>query len=289
MRKLTRLWQAFENIPGLLATSAHWRQYAGQDFPVIQPFLRPTDMMGAALPCLDCRVPGCSREIIDCGGGEIVAVCRHPWDRRSDIRIEAADAVLHTVDMAALSKAIAPKLGFRSQTPVLRDHGAWGIGLLSAGYGIDQQVVLMAHSEQVRFRQSLNRLVNELRENFIVLSPTTRRKDLEVHETLSRHHVRFHALEEHLGADEAGQLAAVHPLSADGGAEIPVTPVPERDARIKAFLARHAMTIKEMVVALSLDYRDFKRWRKGELPDSSSKSKKIEAYLHAGPGAPAKR
>jgi len=63
-----------------------------------------------------------------------------------------------------------------------------------------------------------------------------------------------------------------------------VTPVPLRAETVKLFLAKHKLTIKEVVAALGLDYRDFKRWRKGELEDTSSKSRRIEAYLQSGPG-----
>jgi hypothetical protein len=78
MKKLSRLWRAFECAPGLAAIPAQWQQYCGPDYPVVQPFLKPTDMVGAAYPCPDCRARNCARDI-DYGNGEIVAVCRNPW------------------------------------------------------------------------------------------------------------------------------------------------------------------------------------------------------------------
>ena len=74
MKKLTRLWRTLERTPGLAATPAYWQQHCGPDYPVIQPFLKPTDMLGAAYPCPDCLATGCTRDIVDYGQGEILAV-----------------------------------------------------------------------------------------------------------------------------------------------------------------------------------------------------------------------
>ena len=132
---------------------------------------------------------------------------------------------------------------------------------------------------------ALRQLLVESEEPFILLCPTAFRKDPGVHEMLVRRCVRFHALEDHLGVDEAGTFTAFRPLVSDHGAEAPVTPVSERAQRVRAFAARHGLTIKEMLVVTRLDYRDFKRWRKGDLDNASSKSKRIEAYLATAPSA----
>jgi hypothetical protein len=270
MRKLTRLWQALERIPALVAIPACWEHHCGPDYPVIRSFIRVTEMAGASYPCADCV-----REIIDYGDGEIVAVCRDKWKQCEDIPLKAADTVLHAVDVPAFSKAIARPLGFRWHNPATRGHAAWSIGLAPDGFGNDRQVILMVHSDQERFRASLHQLLAGVEEPFILLCPTAARKDPGIHEMLVRRRVRFHALEDHLGANAEGLLITIRSLS-DGVAAVPVTPVAERAAKVKAFAGKHALTIKEILVALGLDYRDFKRWRKGDLDDSSSKSKRIE-------------
>ncbi len=287
MRKLTRFWRAFERIPGLAAIPAYWEHYCGPDYPLIRPFLRATELAGATYPCTKPCIQGCCREIVDYGDGEIAAVCRHPWYRHPDVPLTLADTLLQRLDIPALTKAIARPLGFRWQSPVEQGHGAWGIGLIGNGYGIEHPVILLVHSEQDRFRSVLHQLLSESLGRFVLLAPTARHKDLHVHETLTRHEIRFHSLEEHIGADDGGQFVAIQPLvrwDSSAPDAVPVTPVAERAAKVKAFLAKHALTIKEMLVILGLDYRDFKRWRKGELPDTSLKSKKIESLLHFGPG-----
>ncbi len=69
MKKLNRLWRASESAPGLAAIPAQWQHYCGADYQVVKPFLKPTEMVGAAYPCRDCSASGCARDIVDSGNG----------------------------------------------------------------------------------------------------------------------------------------------------------------------------------------------------------------------------
>lgn len=286
MRKLTRLWWAFERIPGLAAIPAHWRHHCGLEFPLIQPFLKATEIAGATYPCGDCQMKGCAREIRDYGDGEIAAVCQNEWDPQPEIPLTIGDTIVHDLDVAAFSQAVARPLGIRWRQPVVRGHGAWAMGLSSGGYGIERPVVLMVHSEQERFRVSLDRLLADSLEKFILLSPTARHKDFGIHETLERRGIPFATLDTCLGVDANGRFIAAlpgaFPFSSAEELTLP-TPKAERPDKVAGFLAAYGVTIKDILTSISLDRRDFNRWRKGDLPDSSSKSKKIEAYLRSGP------
>ena len=79
-------------------------------------------------------------------------------------------------------------------------------------------------------------------------------------------------------------FTAIRPLVSHSGVDVPLTPVSERAKGVQSFAATHGLTIKEMLVATGVDYRDFKRWRKGDLDDASSKSRRIEVYLATAPG-----
>jgi hypothetical protein len=286
MRKLTQLWPALERITGLLTIPAYWEHFCGPDIAVIRPFLRATEMTGGAYLCggrLD--RPVCLREIVDYGSGEIVAVCRDQWKRCQDLPLSRRETILHSLDVSAVAQAIARPLGFRWHPPVVKGHNTWSIGLAADGFGTDRQVILMAHSEPEHFRMALHGLLAGIEEPFILLCPTSSHKDPGVHETLARRRVRFHALEDHLGVDEAGIFSAIRPLVSDSGVDVPLTPVGERAKRVQSFAAKHGLTIKEMLVATGVDYRDFKRWRKGDLDNASSKSRRIEAYLATAPAA----
>jgi hypothetical protein len=113
-----------------------------------------------------------------------------------------------------------------------------------------------------------------------------RHKDLEVHDLLERRGIAFAALEDCLSIDAAGSFVAARaglfPFHGPGDLR-PPTQVGERATKVQKFLQTHGLTIKDILNALNLDRRDFNRWRKGDLPDSSTKSKKIEGYLHQGP------
>ena len=77
MRKLTRLWLAFDQLPGMAAIPAYWRHLCGADYAVIEPFLQSTDISGATYPCVGCASRDCVRDIVDYGDGEILAVCKN--------------------------------------------------------------------------------------------------------------------------------------------------------------------------------------------------------------------
>jgi hypothetical protein len=283
MRKLTRLWPALERIPGLLTIPAFWEHFCGPDIAVIRPFLRATEMTGGGYPCggrLD--RPVCFREIVDYGSGEIVAVCRDQWKRCQDLPLSRRETIMHSLDVSALARAIARPLGFRWHPPVVQGHNTWSIGLAADGFGTDRQVILMAHSEQEQFRMALHELLVGIEEPFILLCPTASRKDLGVHETLARRRVRFQALEDHLGVDEAGAFNAIRAPGPDAGAELVVTPVAERMRVVKEFTVRSRCKVADIQKAAGVDESDFYKWRSGKLPDDYAASVRIEVVLRQG-------
>jgi hypothetical protein len=285
MKKLSRLWRAFESAPSLAAIPAQWQQYCGPEYSVIQPFLSLTDMVGAAYPCRDCPATGCARDIVDCGDGQVLAVCRNSWYRRPDIPLAAGDRLLRQLNLSAFTQAVSRPLGIRWQPLVARGHGAWGFGLSANEYGIERAVVLLVHTEQERFRCALNRLLADSSERFVLLSPTDRHKNLEVHEVLLRHEIPMHTLEECLGINEQGRFAALHagasPLAA---AEAPMepTPVAERPRVVKEFTGRHKRKVKDIQVAAGVDEADYYKWLHGKIPDHYSTSVALERVLRDG-------
>jgi len=72
VKKLTRLWQTLERVPGFLAIPAFWEAESGEEFDLISPFLRPTDTLRTTHPCPLSSGADCPRKIIDHGAGEIV-------------------------------------------------------------------------------------------------------------------------------------------------------------------------------------------------------------------------
>jgi hypothetical protein len=284
MRRLTRLWRAFESAPGLAAIRAQWQHDCGPDYPVLRPFLKPTQMIGASYPCPDCAIAGCTRDI-DYGDDGVAAVCRNGWYRRPDIPLTTADTVLHQVDLAAFSQAAARVLGIRWQTPATLGPGAWGIGLSANEYGIERAVVLLVHTEQERFRCALSRLLADSGERFMLLSPTDRHKNLEIHEMLLRRKVPLHTLEASLGLDEQGRFIALRsgtfPLAA-AEPQIKPTPLADRPQVVKDFTAQHKCKVKDIQVAAGADEADYYKWLHGKIPDHYSTCTAIERVLRIG-------
>ncbi len=282
MRKLTRLWPALERIPGLKTIPAYWEHLCGPDFAVIRPFLRATELSAYGYPCGGCLdQPICAREIIDYGEGEIVAICRDQWKRCPDLPLRVPETLVHSLDLAAFSEAIARPLGFRRHTPVDRGHNTWIIGLAPAGFGIDHPVILMAHSDQERFRTALHRLLADIEEPFILLCPTASQKDPGIHELLARRRVGFHALEDHLGVDDGGGFAVARPLILTSG-DLPITPLADRIRAIKDFTVTHRCKVADIQKAAGVDESDFYKWRSGKLPDDYAACVRIEAVLRNG-------
>ena len=59
----------------------------------------------------------------------------------------------------------------------------------------------------------------------------------------------------------------------------PRKPITGREARLKEFTAVHKTTITAVYKSARVAKRDMARWRKGELPDSSTKAERIESVL----------
>src|SRR5690242_9742409 len=129
MRKLTQLWQAIEKIPGLSDIPAGWEVHCGDEFPLLRPHLRSTDVLGYRHPCPNPRDADCPRSIVDCGDGSFAAICRHPHGLCDNKVLAASDALVHQLDISSFFKPVVQTLGLRWQQPVLRFPGVWAIGV----------------------------------------------------------------------------------------------------------------------------------------------------------------
>ncbi len=280
MRKLSRLWQTLEQIPGLVAVPAFWREYCGPDFPVIEPYLRPTDDIGATYPCPYPTGGYCPRKIIDCGDGEYVAICRDPHKICQDIPLTPKEVLLHKLDLAGFTKMIAAPLGIRWHPPEkLGDH-TWAIGLSDRRSSRNQAVYFIALPDRFRFAAAISRLLLDVSGPFVVVSPTSGHRTAEVQRRLQTRGISFVALEDQLLLDGGGKLIAVDPLESLD--QIRRTPVAERPQIVKAFCLTHRCKVRHIYEAAGVDESDFYKWRSGRLPDHYDASIRIEKILREG-------
>jgi len=286
MKKLSRLWRAFERAPGLAAIPAQWQQYCGSDYAVIQPFLKPTDMVAAAYPCHDCRVTGCTRDIIDCGDGQFLAVCRNSWHRRPEISMATGDRLLHQVNLSGFTRALAPPLGIRWQNPAVRADGTWAVGIACRRDMRGRPVFLVVLPAAARFRAAIERLLFDVPGPFVIVAPTNNHRTVEVQEHLQRRGLGFVALEDAVGLSDDRQFVALDP---DGSPDQPLpTPVEDRPRTVREFTVRHKCKVKDIQVAASADEADYYKWLHGKIPDHYSTCIAIERVLRSGAPKPGK-
>jgi hypothetical protein len=208
VRKLTHLWQALERIPGLKTTTPYWELHCGPDYEVIRPFLQSTDFSGGTYPCGATERDGCCREILECGGDKIVAICREEWDPCDEVALCGDDRVLYELDLQSFMSAIAAALGVRSQSSEHDPQGPWVMGLLSDGTESDRTVFLIVETNRPRFLDSVLRVLVNSEGRKVTLAPTNRFKDAEIQKLLGQHQLPLYPLEQLILARGDGTLGS---------------------------------------------------------------------------------
>lgn len=286
MRKLNQLWQALERSPGLIAAPAFWREWCADEFPVVEPFLRPTDAPASTYPCPHPTGSECPRSIVDSGDGQYLAVCRDPWKICGDVAVAARNALLHRIDIASLTKAVAVPLGIRSHPPEERRPCAWAFGVSGTRSRLQLPSFLICSHSQTSFRTALRDLLLASSSALIVVAPTRNYLTADLQEQLTARRCEFISLEESIGVDERGQFVAFEPTIAS---EILPTPVEQRQRVVNDFKERHAYTVDVICQDAQVDRSDFYKWLRGELADHLGKSKRIEDLLRSDPALRTRR
>jgi hypothetical protein len=280
MRKLSRLWQALERIPGLSTLPAYWEHHCGPDYPVIRPYLRITEISGSTYPCPTMRGGDCPRKIIDYGDGEIVAICRDPWVNCGDVPLTCVDTLLHELDIGRFTKDLAAPLGVRWQVPEPRGHGVWGIGLSNRRPSRYQPVFLAAVAFSEQLRAAVRDLLLDVPGPFVLAAPTNGHRDVRIQGQLQARGISFLSLEEQILLTGDGKFAGIDPLEITDQA--PVTPSKDRQRVIDVFRVKYDCTVQAIADEAEVHIRDLYKWIAAQLKDSSKKSKRIEAVLRRG-------
>lgn len=276
MRALTQLWRALESIPGLLEVSVWWEHLCGDDFPVIRPYLLPTDVFGHRYPCPRYPRDGeCPRRIVDYGDGEFAAICQHSHQFCERIPLTPKEALIHTLDVAKLTATLAPVLKIRPQK--LREFSRLreiGVSIAPATRNSPAFLAIVTSTDQLQ--RSLHELLLSHPTPFLLLAPTSRFLTADHLRLLDRHKSLFVSLEETVGVDDGGRFV---PLQAVGEEDAPPTPVADRQAAVNAYHERHGAADADIYRAARVHKSDFYKWLAGKLSDKSSKSKRIEEVL----------
>jgi hypothetical protein len=280
MQKLNQLWQALERCPGLIAALAFWQEWCGLEFPVVEAFLRPTDELASTYPCPHPTGSECPRSIVDLGDGEYVAVCRDPWKICGDVAVPPKDALLHRIDIAVLTKAVAAPLGIRSHAPEERRPCAWAFGILATRSRLQLPAFLVCAHSQASFSTTIRDLLLASSSALIVVAPTRNYQTVDLQEQLTSRQCEFISLEDSIGVDERGQFAALERAAAS---KFLPTPVEKRQRVVNDFKEKHAYTVDVICQDAQVHRSDFYKWLRGDLADHLGKSKRIEDFLRSDP------
>jgi hypothetical protein len=280
MRKLTRLWQALEQIPGLCDISANWEHHCGDDYPLIQPHLRPTDDFGTVYPCPHPRDAHCPRRIVDYEDGTFAALCRHPHKLCEQVPLTTRQALLYTLDLTSLLKPIAQTLGLRWQKPALRFAGVWAIGVSARTNTRNQTTFLQVQGRQSAFLEGVRQLLIEIAGPFLLIAPTEQFGDATVQEMIHGRGIGFVSLQDQILVDDAGRFHALDPVSSAD--EHPITPKEDRERVLNVFCHKHDCPKTKVAEEAEVDPADLYKWVRDKLPKRSKKSARIEGVLRRG-------
>ena len=280
MRRLTRLWQGIESVPGLAAIPAYWEHFCGAEFPLIRPHLRPTDNIGAIYPCPHPRDHDCPRGIVQYGDGTLAAVCRHPHRLCDDVPLAPRDALVFTLDIGSLVRPMAAALCIRIQNLEVKGHCVWALGLSTSRATRNQPVFLLVCARHDAFRLALRELALSCPTPFVAIAPTSNHLTVELRENLARRQSDFISLEERVGISEDGRFVTLEITDAD---EIAPTPVEQRHVVVEKYKSDFNCTDQVIFENAGVHKADFYKWIKGTLGDKSSKSKRIEESLRTDP------
>lgn len=162
MRKLSKLWQALECVPGLEALPAEWQRLCGEDFPIIKTHLKPTEVLGASYPCPHPTDSDCPRRLKQYPDGSFWALCRHPHGLCSDLEVPRSEALVHEMDVPGLARQLAEPLRIELQPITLAAAGTWGLGVSTSRSHQGKLVFLLLYSRSVDLAHAVRYLTTTL-------------------------------------------------------------------------------------------------------------------------------
>jgi hypothetical protein len=110
MQKIENFWSAIEKMPALKGIKAHWQEYAGLDYPLMEMILRPTAQQSFAYPChmpKECYYP---RMVIK-EEASLYAICSNYPRRCEKVSLQNEDVIVYECDYPKLSRIIADAIG----------------------------------------------------------------------------------------------------------------------------------------------------------------------------------
>jgi hypothetical protein len=200
-------WQSLEEIRGLSAVTAEWRQHTGTSFDAFKAgFLQKAGRDAKSYPCP--HKPGCSHEVRPRGLG-FVGICKDDDGTGcDDIPLTAEDVAVWAFSSSRLGRAIA--WAFECQPIELRLLVPFTIQV--ASYSSPAiSVLLTLPQNRDEFQQAINALAAESGQPFILFGATNRFVDSRCKELLERRKAEYFDLASHVDLQADGKLVARKP------------------------------------------------------------------------------
>ena len=227
-------WCSLEEVRGLAAVAAEWRQHTGADFEAFKAgFLQKAGRNARSVPCP--HKAGCTHEVRPRGRG-FVGVCKNDDGTGcDDILLAQEEVEVWEVSLARLGRAIAQALKCDAKDAKLGLDRTRQIASLGDA---PLPIVLTVQHDEEGFGDVVAQLVARLPKGFILLAPKSRFCTAPATELLSRVNAGFLSLEAHVTLLASGKLHA--PKS---GGELFAAYLPEKKEAVKESEATRVFAI----------------------------------------------
>ncbi len=197
-------WRSLEEVCGLAAVAAEWRQHAGPDFEAFKAgFLQKAGRIARSFPCP--HKAGCTHEVHPRGAGFVGVSKDDDGTGCDDILLTKEDIEVWEVNLARLGRAIAQALKCDAEDAKLGLERTRQIASLGDA---PLPILLTVQHDGDGFGEVAAQLVARFPNSFILLAPTSRFCIAPVTDLLGRVNAGFFSLEAHVTLLPSGKLHA---------------------------------------------------------------------------------
>ncbi len=202
-------WQHLESTPSLSAPLIEWQDHLCK-WPGWISFqkqhLQLTRGKATAIECHDgCYPIGCSRNIVEHGQNNIVAVCPHGEER--PYLVPPKDLLIYRLNSATLHAGISKELNLEIRhDPVPDFYQTWQLGSFAVPTGKRFPVFVTCQNDNHEFADITKQLCLTTDTPFALLAPTRQHLSREAEQLLMAHGSVFLSLTEEFQFDPNGEL-----------------------------------------------------------------------------------
>lgn len=241
-------WSVLESIPTLLASQTEWRRQLGPCYEAFEMLcLQPTPYRVRRVRCP--HGCGCDRLVVTRHANEAIGVCTCTPPSCPDVPLAPEDISTLEVSTGRLGRALCKAFGLAIRhtplaVPGTCQFGAWSVAAVP--------VILTVQVQRAAFHAAIAELVAQLRQPFILFTPTMDFLDARCLGMLRNCGAACFALQDHVALTESG---ALRPMVQPGELFAPFTPQPKEadlDVAARAFALVRKLDTDQPLPAPSL-------------------------------------